>query len=497
MKTTTTILALATASAFTAGAFIASASSAVGTPPEVRASVESSANAEAGHAVIAATTAPDYRAIVQQYGPAVVGITVEGKVATAPDFARDPFFRFYRGLPIPPMPNGEVPMHGQGSGFIVDADGLILTNAHVVRDASTVTVKLADRREFEARVLGVDPATDVAVLKIEASGLPTVALGDPSRLAVGDPVLAIGSPFGFEQSATAGIVSAKGRSLPRENYVPFIQTDVAINPGNSGGPLFNLEGEVVGVNSQIYSRTGGFMGLSFAIPIELAMDVADQLKRTGRVQRGWLGILIQDVTRELAESFGMARPAGALVAQVMAGSPAHKAGIRVGDVVIEYDGREIGTSAELPPLVGRSGIGESITVKVMRDGKPRTLKVSVGELPEEASAEALEERPPEASPGQTDPQLGLTVDVLAPEQREALGAPGGGVLVTQVEPGPAQEAGLAPGDIITKLGQREVNGLDDFRAAAKALPAGKSIPVLVIREGSPRFLALKLPDGNG
>ncbi|MFA7666922.1 MAG: Do family serine endopeptidase [Burkholderiaceae bacterium] len=482
MKTTTTILALATASAFTAGAFIASASSAVGTPPEVRASVESSVNAEAGHAVIAATTAPDYRAIVQQYGPAVVGITVEGKVATAPDFARDPFFRFYRGLPIPPMPNGEVPMHGQGSGFIVDADGLILTNAHVVRDASTVTVKLADRREFEARVLGVDPATDVAVLKIEASGLPTVALGDPSRLAVGDPVLAIGSPFGFEQSATAGIVSAKGRSLPGDTYVPFIQTDVAVNPGNSGGPLFDRDGKVVGINSQIWSRTGGYQGLSFAIPIDVAANVRDQIVTTGAVRHARLGITVQEMNQALAESFGLEKPSGALVTEVATGSPAETAGLQAGDVVLAMNGKKLEHSTELAARIGQSDPGEPVKLVVLREGKHLPIHAMLGEVPAPRASAADHDE--QAGPG----RLGLAVRPLVPDEKQATGLPGG--LVVEGVAGAAQRAGIEPGDVILSVNGRQVNSVEQLRKTADG--SQRRLALLVLREGGRIFIPVTL-----
>ncbi|RPH58416.1 MAG: PDZ domain-containing protein, partial [Burkholderiales bacterium] len=317
--------------------------------------------------LIAPATAPDYRGIFQHFGPAVVGVTVEGSVpvarARAPELDNDPFFRFYRGLPIPPMPRGDAPVHGQGSGFIVSEDGLILTNAHVVRDARNVTVKLADRREFEASVLGVDPATDVAVLRIQASGLPTVQLGDPSQLAVGDYVLAIGSPFGFEQSATSGIVSAKGRSLPGDTFVPFIQTDVAVNPGNSGGPLFDARGRVVGINSQIYSRTGGYQGLSFAIPIDVAVRVKDQILATGSVRHARLGLTVQELNQDLAESFKLDGPSGALVSSVAPGSAAERAGLRPGDVVLSLNGERIERSGDLAAMVGKSKPGDRITLE--------------------------------------------------------------------------------------------------------------------------------------
>jgi len=457
-----------------------------------------------------AVGAPDFSQITARNGAAVVNISVSGmKLAIndadeAPAAQRrgpqgidpnDPFFEFFRRFQ---GPNGglpgqrEMPVRGQGSGFIVSADGLILTNAHVVRDAKDVTVKLTDRREFQAKVLGSDPKSDVAVLKIDAKNLPVVPMGSSGDLKVGEWVLAIGSPFGFDHSVTAGIVSAKGRSLPSDNYVPFIQTDVAINPGNSGGPLFNLDGEVIGVNSQIYSRTGGFMGLSFAIPTEVAMRVVEQLKSQGHVSRGWLGVQIQDVTRELAESFGMKKPEGALVSKILPKSPAEQAGLQIGDIITAFNGQEINASAELPPLVGMTKIGDTATVKVLRQGSPKDIQLKIGSLPEEEPAIASGKEEPTG--GETLKRLGLNAINLTPEMREQLEVPKNGVLVQGVTPGPAYDAGLRRGDVILRVQDQTVKDLNHFKDLVKNLPKGKSVAMLVQRRGSSLFLALKLKD---
>ena len=353
-----------------------------------------------------ARSLPDFTELVERNRAAVVNISTTQRRPAAsgrpsmprgfeiPDLPEDsPFREFFRRF----FGEGEIEefdAQSLGSGFIISADGFIISNNHVVRNADEIIVRLSDRREYQARVVGTDEPSDVAVLKIDAEGLPVARLGTGYELKVGEWVLAIGSPFGFDHSVTAGIVSAKGRSLPRENYVPFIQTDVAINPGNSGGPLFNLDGEVVGVNSQIFSRTGGFMGLSFAIPIDVAMEVADQLRETGRVSRGWLGVLIQDVTRELAESFSMAKPQGALVAKVLEGSPAKRAGFEVGDILLSFDERSIERSSDLPPIVGRTRVGREVPVEILRGGQSMTLMVITDELPGEEEIEVAAVRAP-------------------------------------------------------------------------------------------------------
>ena len=351
-----------------------------GAPPAVHATA-----APAAVATPAATTQlPGFSWIVEKYGPAVVNVSVEGKAAAAaPEMPgldpNDPFYEFFKRFQGP-MPRGRMPMHGQGSGFIVSADGRILTNAHVVDGAQEVTVKLTDKREFKAKVVGVDRQTDVAVLKIEATNLPTVQMGNSTETKVGEWVLAIGSPFGFENSVTAGIVSAKARALPDESLVPFIQTDVAVNPGNSGGPLFNMKGEVIGINSQIFSETGGYQGLSFAVPVEVAAKVQDQLVAHGKVTRGRMGVTIQNVNQALAESFGLSKPMGALVSSVEKGSPAEKAGIEPGDVIVKFDGKDVADSAQLPARVAEMKPGASAKLEIIRKGSTKEINVTVGEL---------------------------------------------------------------------------------------------------------------------
>jgi serine protease Do len=439
---------------------------------------------------------PDFTDLVVGVGPAVVNISTtqtlaevgesEPELPVLPDLPEghpfDDLFRRFFGEQGP----RDVPSSSLGSGFIISDDGYILSNHHVVEGADEVLVRLNDRRVLTANVIGSDRASDIALLKVDASNLPTVKIGDSGRLQVGEWVLAIGSPFGFEHTVTAGIVSGKGRSLPSESYVPFIQTDVAINPGNSGGPLFNMRGQVVGVNSQIYSRTGGFMGLSFAVPIEMAINVAEQIKDKGRVSRGWLGVLIQEVTRELAESFGMESPRGALVAKVFDQSPA--AGeLQVGDVVMEFDGEPVESSASLPPLVGSTVVGADVPVKVLRDGRAIELRIIIGELPEER--QILSQAP--APESLAEKRLGLDVTDLAAEVREQFGVDhGAGVLA--VEPGSAAAAaGLRKGDVILMLNGEKVEDAVGFRSLIENLPADRSVPILVQRENGPVFLALK------
>lgn len=452
---------------------------------------------------IQARQLPEFTTLVEANGPAVVNIsTTQTREArriphefNLPELPRggpwDDLLRHFFGdrEPGDSMPR-EQQSRSLGSGFIIDRQGHILTNNHVVEDADEIIVRLNDRRELVATLIGADKQSDIALLKIDAKDLPYVKLGSSEKLKVGEWVMAIGSPFGFDHSVSVGVVSALGRSLPTENYVPFIQTDVAINPGNSGGPLFNLDGEVVGVNSQIYSRTGGFMGLSFAIPIDVAMDVAAQLKEQGYVSRGWLGVLIQDVNRDLAESFGLPRPMGALVAQVMDDSPAAKAGVQPGDVILEFNGKEVLVSSALPPLVGRARVGQDASLKVLRDGKTRTLKVRIAELPgEEGKPEPRTTRPQQ---GDTD-RLGLDVLELSREERRELGIDKGGVRIGRIIEGPAANAGLIRGDVITRLNNQPVDGVRHYRRLVEGLPAGRSVPVLVIRGGSPRFFALRIP----
>ena len=443
----------------------------------------------------AATTAlrlPDFTALVEKEGPAVVNIsttqTVRGRgTIQIPGLSEDdPFYEFFRRFMPPQQGPRERDHQAQslGSGFIISDDGYILTNTHVVDDADEVTVKLTDKREFKAKVVGKDRRTDVALLKIDAKGLPKVALGDPSRLRVGEWVAAIGSPFGFENSVTAGIVSAKGRSLPAENYVPFIQTDVAINPGNSGGPLFNLNGEVVGINSQIFSRTGGYMGLSFAIPIDVAMDVTNQLRTSGRVSRGKLGIGIQELSADLAASFGLKTAAGALVVSVEEGSPAAKAGIAVGDVVQKYDGKAVPNSRELPRMVAATKPGTKVKVEVWRKGASKELSVAVGELPSEKMAERGD-----GSRAETN-RLGLAVSELTAEQRKQMGLDHG-LLVRDVD-GAAAKAGIRPGDVILAMNNSEITGIEQFAKLLADNPSGRTVALLVRRGDNTLFIPVKL-----
>ncbi|MCL5668991.1 MAG: Do family serine endopeptidase, partial [Gammaproteobacteria bacterium] len=358
-----------------------------------------------------------------------------------------------------------------------------------VDNADKIIVRLSDRRELPARIVGRDERSDIALLKIATDHLPVVKIGDSNNLKVGEWVYAIGSPFGFDHSATAGIISAIGRSLPSDSYVPFIQTDVAINPGNSGGPLFNMDGEVIGINSQIYSRSGGFMGLSFAIPIDVAMEVTDQLRSKGRVTRGWLGILIQDVTAELAESFGMDKPQGALVAKLLPDGPAQKAGIQVGDIIVEFNGKPVEESSMLPRLVGRSKLGDSVPVKIIRNGKPLTLKVKIAELPKDEEISLGQGDTEERS----DNRLGIAVEDLSAEQRKQLDV-NSGIIVREVGSGPGQRAGLRRGDVILKLNNKDVKSASAFAKQVETLPKNKSVPILVQRGRSTLFLALKIEE---
>lgn len=449
----------------------------------------------------AGASLPDFTDLAEAASSAVVNISTTTKVerdrssrrmpphgrGMPPGTPFDDFLRRFFGDEFGGPPE-EFDEESLGSGFIISADGYVLTNAHVAGNADEIIVRLSDRREFEAELIGSDRRSDVALLKIDASNLPAARIGRSADMRVGNWVMAIGSPFGFEHSVTAGIISAIGRSLPNENYTPFIQTDVAINPGNSGGPLLNLQGEVIGINSQIYSRTGGFMGLSFAIPIDLAMNVVDQLRDKGHVSRGWLGILIQDVTRELAESFGMKRPAGALVARVLPDSPADRAGIEVGDIIVDFDGRPVESSAMLPPLVGQAAVGSSAPLKVMRDGKEVRLKVTIRELPEDEEAAA-----DPAAPRGSIERLGIVSSSLGADQLEDLELPSG-VVVEQVSSGPGARAGLRRGDIIVRFDNVEVRDVAHLRELVGEVPTDKSIPVLVHRRGSPIFLALKITE---
>ncbi|HBC01381.1 MAG TPA: serine peptidase [Pseudomonas sp.] len=454
-----------------------------------------------GHAVVAQAELPDFTPLVESASPAVVNISTKQKVQSRGATAQmpeleglPPIFREFFEHSIPQMPGA--PGRGQqreaqslGSGFIISEDGYVLTNNHVVADADEIIVRLPDRSELEAKLIGADPRSDVAVLKVEGKGLPTVKIGRSDELKAGEWVLAIGSPFGFDHTVTAGIVSATGRSLPNESYVPFIQTDVAINPGNSGGPLFNLDGEVIGINSQIFTRSGGFMGLSFAIPIDVAMDVANQLRTEGKVSRGWLGVVIQEVNKDLAESFGLERPAGALVAQVMDGGPAARGGLRVGDVILSLNDKPIVMSADLPHLVGALKPGSTARMEVVRDGDRKMLDVQIGAMPEEGEAVAASGGGQERS----DNRLGVKVTELTDEQKKSLDLPGG-VVITEILNGPAAMIGLRPGDVITHLNNQAINSAATFARVAEQLPKNRSVSMRVLRQGRASFITFKLAE---
>lgn len=431
-------------------------------------------------------TAPNYRAIVQQAAPAVVGVTAAGVhkgewQGLPPGLEDDPFFQFFRGLPGfgDRVPDGEAPFRSQGSGFIISSDGLVLTNAHVVREAREVNVTLADRREFKARVLGADATTDVAVLRIDAKGLPVVRLGDAQQLQVGDPVLAIGSPFGLEQTATQGIVSAKGRSLPGDTAVPFIQTDAAVNPGNSGGPLLDASGAVVGINAQIYSQSGGYQGLAFAIPINVALKVKDQIVATGKVAHARLGVNIQDLNQALADSFGMARPEGALVASVAPGSAAASAGLKPGDVVTELNGEPIRRAGDLSSRISLAAPGDNVRLKVWRDGAPRELAARLGRAEEGAAADAA----PAAAPPSAGP---LGMQLRAPTREERARSRGESGLVVERVSGPAARAGVRPGDRLLAVNGTPVDSVEEVRALIERKPRG--VALLISRGGQHLFV---------
>ena len=439
---------------------------------------------------------PDFQKIVRENSPAVVKIVVEqhlsqgGSQQPGPDEIPEELRRFFEFRGAPPSQQERM---GLGSGFIISDDGYILTNNHVVEGADSVVVRMSDRREFDAEIIGTDPRSDLALLRIDASDLPTLKLASDDDLEVGEWVLAIGSPFGLDYSVSAGIVSAKGRSLPteqNENYVPFIQTDVAINPGNSGGPLFNLDGEVVGVNSQIFTRSGGSIGLSFAIPAAVARNVVEQLKENGRVTRGWLGVTIQDVDKNLAESFGLKRPRGALVAEVSKDSPAAKGGLRSGDIVISFDGKDIPSSADLPHVVGLVAPGTRVDVEIMRDKKSQTVTVEVGGLDADESYTLASGK----SDGSRGGRLGMEVESLPPENMERFGI-NGGVVVRDVTPDSvAADAGIRVGDVITLIDTSPIKSTESFEQAVDGLQGGSSVPMRLIRDGSPLFIGLKLPD---
>jgi len=448
---------------------------------------------------------PDFTELAEKQGPAVVNISTTqvmrgNQGMPFPFDESDPAFEFFKRF-IPRGPGGSTPREFEnkslGSGFIMSQDGYILTNAHVVDGADEVTVRLTDKREFKAKTIGADKRTDVALLKIEASGLPAVKMADPAQLKVGEWVVAIGSPFGFDNSVTAGIVSAKGRSLPQENYVPFIQTDVAINPGNSGGPLFNMRGEVVGINSQIYSRSGGYMGVSFAIPIDVAMDIQNQLRASGKVSRGRLGVVIQEVSKELAESLALSKPMGAVVNAVEKGGPAERAGLEPGDVILKFDGKAINTSADLPRLVGATKPGTRSTVQVWRKGATRDIAVTVGEMTEEKTASSRPARGGKPAEQQAN-RLGLVVSELTAEQKRELKMPSG--LLIQDVRGANARADLRAGDIIIALISKgattEVTTVEQFNKLLAQFEKGSNITLLIRRGDMQTFVTIKGLNGN-
>lgn len=453
--------------------------------------------------MIQAKDLPDFTELAEKQGPAVVNISitsvVHGGSVGFPGMPNDENLQeFLRRFGIPGMPGMPGQEGGQdggqdyksqslGSGFIISSDGYILTNAHVVNEADEVLVKLYDKREFKAKIIGADKRTDVALIKIEATGLPKVVVGDPNTLKVGEWVAAIGSPFGLENTMTAGIVSAKGRALPQENYVPFIQTDVAINPGNSGGPLFNLRGEVVGINSQIYSKSGGSMGLSFSIPIDVAIDISNQLKATGRISRGWLGIGIQEVTKDLADSFGLKQTSGALIAGVEKNSPADKGGLEAGDIILKFDGKAINTSSDLPRVVAATKPGKAVPVEIIRKGNGKTLQLTIGEMPtEQAETQtgSKESAKPEAN------KIGLLLRELTPQQKKKLNGKNG--LLVVESSGAAAQAGIRRGDVILGLNNSESQSVDLFNKQINAVPAGKTVAVLVQRGENTLYVPIKV-----
>lgn len=443
---------------------------------------------------------PDFADLVERVSPAVVNIsTVPAEVGGADAETLDPealqeapeWFRRFFEQEDPQAGEDYYPPEQQslGSGFILWDDGYILTNFHVIRGAREVIVRLLDRRQFSAEVVGSDEASDLALLKIDAGELPVVRIGQSQRLRPGQWVLAIGSPFGFDYSVTAGIVSAKGRALVTEQYVPFIQTDVAINPGNSGGPLFNLDGEVVGVNSQIYSQSGGYQGVSFSIPIDVAAKVARQLRDTGVVTRGWLGVVVQEVDRDLAQHLGLDKPEGALVARVLADSPAARAGLMEGDVILSFEGETLASSSALPHRVGIADPGQRAELEVMRSGKRMKVTVEVGALRSDTPAQV----PAAAPPAPVGGPLGMSVRMLSADERRDAQVVAGGVLVTAVDDGPAARAGVRTGDILLQLAGQEVDSPQRYAEVVDRLTPGQTVAVLVQRRGAPLFLALDVP----
>lgn len=455
------------------------------------------------HLNVNAQSLPDFTELAEKHGAEVVNISVTQNVHVDTGAMQFPGMQddeqmqeFFKRFGIPSIPgnpgqNGAPPSdyksQSLGSGFIISSDGYILTNAHVVNEADEVIVKLFDKREFKAKIIGADKRTDVALVKIEATGLPKVTVGESSKLKVGEWVAAIGSPFGLENTMTAGIVSAKGRALPQENLVPFIQTDVAINPGNSGGPLYNLAGEVVGINSQIYSRSGGSMGLSFAIPIDVAIDISNQLKSSGKITRGWLGIAIQELTKDLAESFGMKNTNGTLVAGVEKNGPADKGGLEAGDVITKFDGKSIMTSADLPRAVAAIKPGRIASVEILRKGSAKTLSIGVGEMPSESAEVAQNSKP---VPKVETNKIGLTLKELTPQQKKRLNGKNGLLVIDSA--GAAAQAGIRRGDVILGLNNSETQSVEQFNKQINSVAVGKTVAVLVQRAENTLYVPIKV-----
>lgn len=437
---------------------------------------------------------PDFTDLVAKQGAAVVNISTTQTIHNEQNLPNipegDPFYDFFRRF-APQMPRDQE-SQSLGSGFIISTDGYIMTNSHVVDHADKITVRLTDKREFSAKVIGADRRTDVALLKIQATGLPKVTVGDPNKLKVGEWVVAIGSPFGFDNSVTAGIVSAKGRSLPQDNFVPFIQTDVPINPGNSGGPLFNMNEEVVGINSQIYTRSGGSMGLSFAIPIDVAMQVSEQLRTSGKVTRGRIGVTIQELTQELAESFGLNKPNGALVSSVEKNAPADKAGIQASDVILKFDGKPVINSSDLPRIVAAIKPGTKVAVELWRKGGLKQVTVEVAEMPGDAAMERASKKQDD-SMGEQISRLGISVSELSQEQLQELQI-NGGLLVQAVKGSAARAAGLQKGDVLLAVGNAGIRSLSQFTEFIKHVPKGRNVALLVRREDNVSYVAIKLDE---
>jgi serine protease Do len=472
--------------------------------PAPSASGDATASASGGATAERAASLPDFTRLMKSEGPAVVNVITASKTANEGAQRRrgeppqnDPMYEFFRRF-IPDLPPGAPggpgapdgrQRGGIGSGFIITPDGYILSNAHVVADFDEVVVRLADaKREFKAKVVGLDKRTDVALLKVDANDLPSAKLGRSSQVEPGQWVAAIGSPFGFANTITAGIVSATERALPDESFVPFIQTDVAVNPGNSGGPLINLKGEVIGINSMIYSRTGGYMGVSFAIPIEVALDVAKQLQSTGKVTRGRLGVGIQPVTKELAQSFKLDEAVGAVVTAVEKGSPAEKAGLRPGDIIVGYNGKKIENPSELPRLVAGTRPGDKATIEVSRNGKREQLAATVGEFPAETTASAAAREAPAAK---QNGNLGLALTELPPEARKQLGVDYG-LMVEDVRDGPAAASGIQPGDVILAVGQDQFRSVEEFNRLLARRKKGERVPLLVRRGDAALYVPVEL-----